>query len=357
MSLAISTPERGGEGPLTPGARPSPRNVLMRYLVGNQVQQAIHVAASLRVADALADGPMYAEELAPRVGAQPQPLRRLLRTLASLGVFGLEPDGRFALTPISALLRDGTPDSLRAFAIWSGSVGYQAFGSLDHTIRTGAPAFEHLFGAGFFEYLAEHPDVGDLFDDVMSWNTRPLCPLLAKRDFSAATHVVDLGGGRGELLAAVLSAHGHLRGTLVDRRVTPGARATMARAGIESRCELLEADIVNGVPIGADVYVLKSVLHGLDDANASRVLDNCRRAMTPDGTLLVVELVLPDGNEPSPAHLMDLLMLIGCDGRERTSAEFERLFAAAGFEVVIQPGQQAFSLIEARVMSASSITR
>ena len=358
MNHAIASPSRAdsAEGMARP---PSPRSMLLRCLVGNQLQQAIHVAASLGVADALASGPMLAEDLGPLVGARVDPLGRLLGTLASFGIFERQRDGRFALTPAASLLREGEPGSLRPFALWSGGVSYHAFADLEHSVRTGTPAFEHLFGMGFFEFLAEHSDVGDQFDDMMSWNTRPLCPAIAGRDFSRAQTIVDLGGGRGELLAAVLAAHPHLRGTLVDRRITSRARETLARAGVESRCALVAGDILDEVPRGADVYLLKSVLHGLDDDHARRVLQNCRRAMEPAATILILELLLPDGNEPSPARLMDLLMLVGCQGRERTGAEFEALCAAAGFEAVtIEPVAQAFSVIEAHAGStAGSLTR
>jgi hypothetical protein len=333
--------------------------VLLRCLVGNQLQQAIHVAASLGVADVLAQGPLPAEELAARVGARADPLGRLLATLASFGIFALEPDGRFALTPTASLLRDGTPDSLRPFALWSGGVSYQAFGDLEHSVRTGTPAFEHLFGMDFFDYLASHRDVGDRFDDVMAWNTRPLSAVIAARDFSRARTIVDLGGGRGELLAAILAAEPHLHGVLVDRRITSRSRAVMAGAGVESRCELVLGDILQSVPEGGDVYLLKSVLHGLEDDRAVRVLANCRRAMATSAALLVIELVLPDGSDPSPARLMDLLMLVGCHGRERTQAQFETLFAAAGFDSIsVSPSAQAFAVIETYVGStAESVTR
>ena len=355
-AIASRRPAESFEGMARP---PSPRSMLLRCLVGNQLQQAIHVAASLGVADALAEGPLPAEDLAPIVGARPKPLGRLLGALASFGIFEQQPDGRFALTPAAALLRKDDPGSLRPFAMWSGSVSYHAFGDLEHSVRTGTPAFEHLFGKEFFEFLAEHSELGDLFDDMMSWNTRPLCPAIAGRDFSRAQTIVDLGGGRGELLAAVLAAHPHLRGTLVDSRIMSRARETLSRAGVESRCALVCSDILDHVPEGADVYLLKSVLHGLDDEHARRVLENCRRAMGPDATLLTIELLLPEANEPSPARLMDLLMLVGCQGRERTRAEFEALFADAGFEAVtIEPAAQAFSVIEAHARStAGSLTR
>jgi hypothetical protein len=321
----------------------------MRSLVGNQLQQAIHVAAALGVADALAGAPLDLSELASRVGAEPEALRRLLRVLAAFGIFELLPDGRAASNPASSLLRDNVPGSLRPFALWSGGVSYQAFGGLGHSVRTGTPAFEHLFGQQFFEYLAEHQRAGELFDDMMAWITRPLCPALVARDFSNVRTVADLGGGRGDLLVAVLEGHPHLRGMLVDKRLGATTHEMIADAGIKARCDLVVADIQNEVPPGADLYLLKSVLHGLDDAHALRVLENCRQAMGTGATLMVIELVLPDGTEPSPAWLMDLLMLVGCHGRERTRAEFEQLLSQAGFRSIhVEPATQAFHIIEAQ---------
>ncbi len=322
----------------------------MQLLVGNQLQQAVHVAARLGIADLLAGGPRTAEELAREAGAHPGALRRLLRALAAFGVFAEGAGGRWELTPAAGLLRAGEPGSMRAFALWSGGVSYRVFGALEHSVRTGEPAFDRLFGAEFFEYLAAHPEDGAVFDEMMSWNTAPLAPLVAARGFAGTETVVDVGGGRGELVAGLLRAHPGMRGVLFDHpRVGPRAAEWLEAAGVADRCRLVSGDMLESVPPGGDAYLLKSVLHGLDDEAAARVLHSCRRAMHGGGRLLLVEFVLPPGNDPFPGKLMDLLMLVGGRGRERTEEEFRTLLAGAGFLLAdVAPTPYGLSVIEAR---------
>jgi hypothetical protein len=326
-----------------------PRRVLAQLLVGNQIQQAIHVAARLGLADLLRDGQRTVEDLAAAAGAHPAALRRLLRALAGFGVFAEDGDGRFRLTPVACLLQTGVPESMRAFALWSGGVSYQAFGGLEYSVRTGEPAFEHIFGTDFYDYLARNPEVGDLFDDLMAWNTAPVAAVVAARNFAGVRTAVDVGGGRGELLAAVLKAHPGLRGVLVDHpRVLAAARRALAEAGVADRCTVLAADVFESVPADGDLYLLKSVVHGLDDAATARLLAKCRAAAGSAGRLLLVEFVLPPGNDPFPGKLMDLLMLVGCRGRERTADEFRALLATAGLRPVeIVTTRYGYSLIEA----------
>jgi SAM-dependent methyltransferase len=322
---------------------------LARLLVGNQVQQAIHVAAKLGVADRLAQGPRGSAELAELVGAHPDGLYRLLRALAGHGIVAADDHGRFALTPLGELLRSDSPRSVLPFALWSGGVSYQAFGALEHSVRTGDPAFEHLFGQEFFAYLADHPESGSVFDDMMSRHTAPVAGAIAGHDLTGAEVVVDVGGGRGDLLAAVLTARPGVRGVLVDQeRVLGEARRVFQRAGVAGRADCVAGDIHRALPAG-DVYVLKSVLHGLPDDEAAQVLANCRRAMRPDGRVLVVEFELPPANEPGPGLLMDLLMLVGCHGRERTADQFTELFRTAGLRPAgITPTKHGYSVIEGR---------
>jgi hypothetical protein len=329
---------------------PSPRRILAQLLVGNQVQQAIHVAARLGLPDLLRDGPRPSAELARAAGADPGALRRLLRALASFGVFAEDGDGRFGLTPLASLLRDGVPDSMRAFALWSGGVSYQAFGGLEYSVRTGSPAFEHIYGEDFYAYLARDRDAGALFDELMAWNTAPVAGTVAAYDLAGVRTLVDVGGGCGELIAAVLRAHPALRGVLVDRpAVIERARGVLGAAGVADRCATVCGDILEAVPAGGDAYLLKNVVHGLDDDRAARLLANCRRAMAAAGRLLLVEFVMPPGNDPFPGKLMDLLMLVGCRGRERTEDEFHALFGAGGFRLTNNVTTKfGYSVIEGR---------
>jgi hypothetical protein len=326
-----------------------PRKILAQMLVGNQIQQAIHVAAKLGLADHLRDGPRQVEELARAAEAHPAALRRLLRALASFGIFAEDDDGRFQLTPLADLLRRGVPDSMHAFALWSGGVSYQTFGGLEYSVRSGQPAFEQIHGMEFFAYLARHPEVGAHFDDLMAWNTAPVAAVVAARDFARVGTLVDLGGGRGDLLAAVVKAHPGLRGVLVDHpRVQAAAQRTLQAAGVADRCTFLTADLFTSELPRGDVYLLKSVVHGLDDTHAARLLARCREGLGVAGRLILVEFVLPPGNEAFPGKLMDLLMLVGGHGRERTAEEFHSLLAAASFRVdEIATTRYGYSLLEA----------
>jgi hypothetical protein len=332
---------------------PSPRSALMRMLVGNQVQQAIHVATTLRIPDLLAEGGRTMPALADAAGADPTSLRRLLRALASFGVFAEEPDGTFVLTPIASLLRHDVPGSLRPFALWSGGDRYAAFGALEFSVRTGCPAFEQVTGSEFWEYLEQNAEAAAIFDAMMSSNTAPLGPIVAACDFEGADVIVDVGGGHGELLAAVLLAHPEMRGILADKpHAIAGARRVLTDAGVDDRCGTICADIMTAVPAGARAYLMKSVVHGLDDDAAARLLGNCRRAIHESGKLLLIEFVLPPGNEPFPGKLMDLLMLIGCRGRERTAEEFRELLRRANFQIgAIAHTRYGYSIIEARPVS------
>ena len=330
----------------------SPGRELSGILVGNRVQQAVYVAAKLGIADLLGDGPRSAEDLARDAGAHPEALRRLLRALASFGVFAEDEAGRFRLTPIADLLRSGTRESKRAFALWSGGVSYRLFGELEYSVLTGKPAFDNLFGMEFFEYLERNPDVGNLFDEFMSRQTAPMGPVLARYDLAGVETVVDVAGGRGELLAAILDAHPKMRGVLIDREhAIEGAAKVLRAAGVADRCTIVCGDYMESVPPDADMYLLKNIVHGLDDEAAIRVLANCRMAMNNSGRVLLVEFVIPPGNDPFPGKLMDLLMLVGSHGgRERTEQEFRTLLAASGFRVAhIMTTKYAYSVIDARL--------
>jgi O-methyltransferase domain/Dimerisation domain len=328
-----------------------PRRVLAHMLVGNQIQQALHVAAKLGIADVLRDGAMRCDVIARATGAHVESLYRLLRVLASFGVFAEDDEHRFHLTPLGALLQTGTPDSMRTFALWSGAVSYQTFGGLEYSVRTGKPAFEHIFGLDFYRYLNEHCEVGSLFDELMSWNTAPVAPLVAARDFRGVEVVVDVAGGRGELVSCILRTHPAIRGVLVDQpRAIKGAAVALQAAGVGDRCALVCGDVLESVPAGGDVYLLKSVAHGLDDEEAVRLLRNCGQAMNDGGRLMLVEFIMPPGNDPFPAKLMDLLMLVGCNGRERSENEFRGLLDAAGFRMTdVVPTKFGYSLIEGAV--------
>jgi cyclopropane fatty-acyl-phospholipid synthase-like methyltransferase len=330
--------------------QPSPSATLSRLLLGNRVQQAIHVAAKLGLADLVTTGPRSIAELAQSVDADPDGLYRLMRTLSTYGIFCELPARRFTSTPIADLLRSGTRESKRAFALWSGDVSYQLFGALEHSVRTGRPAFDELFGMNFFDYLTCFPETGKLFDAFMSRQTAPMGSVVAARDIPPGSTVVDVGGGRGELLTAVLAAHPTAHGILLDQsHVLNEAAENLRSAEVADRSTILEGNYLQAVPQG-DLYLLKNIVHGLGEADAIQVLSNCRDAMRTGGRLLLIEFVIGEPNKPSPGYLMDLLMLVGSHGgRERTEPEFVGLLAGAGLELTdIQQTQYAFCLIEAK---------
>lgn len=308
------------------------------------------VAAKLCIADHLADGPKTSGELTTACSAHPGALYRLLRVLAGFDVFAEDEQGYFTLTPMAALLQQGPANSKRAFALWSGGVSYELFGSLDYSVMTGEPAFDHLFGMEFFDYLDHHPEVGTLFDEFMACQTGPMGSVVADYDFSGVETVVDVAGGRGEVLAAILRAHPSLLGVLIDRpRVVQAAKCVLERAGVTDRCQTVCGDVSESVPSGGDLYILKSVVHGLDDEGSAHLIANCRRAMNTGGRNLLVEFVMSPGNDPFPGKLMDLLMLVGSHGgRERTEQEFRELYTAAGCRLTsITASKYVHSLIEA----------
>jgi SAM-dependent methyltransferase len=331
------------------GHAASPARGLAEMLVGNQIQQAIHVAARLGFAELLEAGPASAEDLAARTGADPDAAFRLLRALTGFGLFTQEGERCFGLAPAGALLSADHPHSIKPFALWSGGVSYRAFGGLEETVRSGRPAFERIFGEEFFHYLGRHPESGAMFDEMMSRHTRPIVAAIARRGLDDAGTIVDVGGGRGEVLAGLLGDHPHVRGVLVEQsRLRQAALDTFAAAGVGDRCEIVIADIFDRLPSG-DAYVLKSLVHGLGDDDAIRLLANCRHAMRGDGVVLLVEMLMPDDDRPSPSRLMDLLMLVGCHGRERTADEMRELLDAAGLGLeAIGEAKNGYAIIEAR---------
>jgi hypothetical protein len=331
--------------------RTPPRAALAQLLAGNQVQQAIYALARLGIPDLLADGPLSSAEIARATGADADAVYRLLRALTAFDVVAAGGDERFELTEVGELLRFDARGSMAALALWSGGLRYRAFGELEHTVRTGEPGFEHLTGSDFWSYLASDPEARGLFDAMTAVHTGPIAPVLADWELPEGAVVVDVGGGRGDLLAAMVGERSDRRGVLVEHGgAVANARARLADAGLAGRCTVLESDVVESVPAAGDAYVLKNVVHGMSDPEAVRVLYNCVASARPGARILVVELVVPEGNGFAPGKLMDLLMLVGGHGRERTEAEFAALLEAAGARLeAVTPTRWGYSVIEASV--------
>jgi len=315
------------------------KNQMNQLIRGYWTTQAIFVAAELRIADLLANGPRDPDDLANEAGVQGHMLYRVLRALASIGIFAETSDGRFQLTPLAETLRsDG---GQRAYAMLHGVELYQSWARLLDAVRTGEAGFVKAFGMPAFEYFGRFPDRGAVFDQAMTGHHGAEAePMLDAYDFSGFPELVDVGGGNGSLLAAILKRHEGMRGVLFD------LPAVMDRATHGDRCRLAEGNFLESVPAGADAYLLRHVVHDWNDEDAARILRNCRTAMKPGGKVLVVEIVVPAGNDPSFAKWMDLMM-VAYGGKERSEEQYRELFRQAGLELArIVPTRAGISIIE-----------
>ena len=332
----------------------TPAATLLHLMTGYRAMQALYVAARLGIADLLKDGARGSEELARATGADARALHRLLRALASLGVFGEDADGRFAPSELGALLRSDVPGSLRAAAIFFGDErNWHAWGKLERSVMSGEPVRGPRGTQVFLEESARDPEGAALFNAAMTSLTSAFdAAVTAAYDFSRLGTLVDVGGGQGALISSILAANPALRGILFDiPPVIESARGRIGEAGLAGRCELVAGDFFASVPAGGDAYVLKWVIHDWDDERSVAILRNCHRAMARDGRLLLVERVVPERIDQSADTqgivLGDLNMLLWTGGRERTAAEYGALLASAGFTPAgIVPTATQLSVIE-----------
>lgn len=307
-------------------------------MMGYRMTQLVYVAAELGIADRLADGPRSAEELAMLVGADSDHLFRVLRALASIGVFEQRRNGSFALNSLSELLCESVEGSVRDSAIRHGAEwSWLPWGALLHSVRTGEPAFDHALGLSHWEYMARHPRPRAAFGRSMVESTAWISSALVDAyDFPEQGTIVDVGGGHGTLLADILQAYPRAAGILLDRKeVVEMARETLSRCGVFDRCQLVPGDFFSGVPEGGNVYILKRIIHDWDDAHAIQILHNCRKAMVNNARMLIVERLLPEESIPSPVKIVDItVMVLYREARERTELEFQKLMAQAGLRLV-----------------------
>jgi DNA-binding Lrp family transcriptional regulator len=326
-----------------------------QLLTNGWMTQAISVVAQLGVPEVLAEGPRPVAEIAAEVGAHAPTLNRVLRALTEIGVFTAQ-DGVYALTPLGATLRPGVPGTLASLAVMMGSHWQVAArGGLYDSVRTGRPASWTVWGTGLFGYLSEHPDDAAIFNEAMVEVSASSTAAVARGyDFDRFTTLVDVGGGHGYLIGAILAVNPNVRGVLFDQpEVVAGAGANLERLGVADRCELVGGSFFEAVPQGADAYIISNVLHDWDDERALVILRNCAKAMGPEATLMISEWVIPDGPEPEPVgKMLDVQMLIATDdGRERTHSEFDQLLAQAGLQLISatrgRPGLP--TLLEARL--------
>jgi hypothetical protein len=315
------------------------------------VSRIMFVAAKLGLADLLAAEAKSASELAPAIGAHAPSLHRLLRTLAGLGVLSERAEQRFALTPLGEALRTGAAGSARSTLLSFGSNWMSAaFDHLLHAVLTGETGFEKAHGKPIFAYFAEHAEEASLFSETMVGFHGAEPPAVAEAyDFSAIKTLVDVGGATGNMLAAVLGRHPHLRGVLFDLpHVVGEAAPLLAARGVSDRVTVEAGDFFESVPVNGDAYLLSHIIHDWSEQQCLTILGHVRRAMKPDGRLLLVEMVLPPGDEPHPGKVLDIGMLVLAGGQERTEAEYRPLLQKAGFQLKrVVPTASAVSIVEA----------
>jgi hypothetical protein len=332
--------------------QPAPPMTIASLLIGYWTSQSVHVAAKLGLADLVHQhGPQTAEQLAAATSTHADSLYRLLRALASVGVFREDEERRFGLTPLAEQLRSDVEGSQRAFATMAGEEHYASWGELLYSIRTGRTAFEKIYGQPIFDWLSTHSEQAATFDAAMvAVHGRETGAMLDAYDFSSIGMLADVGGGNGSVLRAVLARHPKLRGMLCDLGgVVERAKPLIAKAGLADRLQTMPTNFFESVPEGADAYLMRHIIHDWADAEALVILRNIRRAIRSDGRLLVVEGIVPKGNDPSFTKVLDLNMLVIPGGKERTEDEYRQLYEAAGFRLSsITPTKTDVSVIEGR---------
>jgi len=326
----------------------------LELMSGHAIVRSIGVVAELGVPDALVGGPLGAADLAQRCGAEASALGRVMRMLAAVGVFTESSNPpRYGLTPVSQLLRSDSPNSLRDFArLRGGAMSWGAWTGLEHAVRTGESGFERIHGSSAFRHLESHPAAAKMFDEGMRSLSRQIdASVLASYDFSHFSKLIDVGGGHGGLLAAILRANPRVTGILLDMAAAITASGEVLRAaGVADRCEAVAGNFFETLPQGADAAILSHVLHNWGDDDALRILRNCRDAVGPSGTVLMLEYVLTDDVAGVVAKQFDVQMLVYFGaGRERTAEEYRELLERAGLRLTrILATSSPVSVIEAQ---------
>jgi len=335
----------------SPAKKTSGSMTLLNLTAGKWVSQAIGVVAELGIADLLKDGPRTTAAIARTANASEDGIYRLLRALASVGLFAETGSRRFRLTPLGGRLRTDSPQALGGYARFVAHEStWRPWGELRHSVRTGEPAFDQVYGMPVFEYFAKMPDSAAVFDAAMtSISTLESKAVVAAYDFSGIGTLVDVAGGHGLMLVTILKANRRMRGVLFDLpHVTAGATGLLQSGGVSDRCQVVSGDFFAFVPQGGDAYVMKHIIHDWDDERAIQILRHCHRAMKPGGKLLIVDAVIPPGNGAHWGKLLDLEMLVLTPrGRERTQAEFRELLKRSGFRLKrVVPTETHLSIVE-----------
>jgi hypothetical protein len=332
--------------------QPSPAEHVMQLATGYMASISIHIAAKLGIADLLKDGPRPVSELAAATSTHEDRLYRVLRALASVGVFTETGQRKFALTPAAETLRSDVPGSVRAMAVWLGDpMHFRVYSEMLHSVQTGGTAFEHVLGKPIFEYFPTDPEESEVFNAAMTCFSSMITPaVLEAYDFSGIETLMDVAGGHGALLRAILKKYPAMRGVVIEmEHVVQGAKQLPENQALAHRCEFLNADFFTAVPTHADAILMKHIIHDWDDEKARTILRNCRKALAgkAGAKILLVEAVISPGNTPELGKFIDLEMMTLPGGRERTEEEFHNLFASAGLRLTrIVPTQSPVCVVE-----------
>ncbi|WP_445163866.1 methyltransferase [Mycobacterium sp. Dal123C01] len=328
-----------------------PPAAMLEMITNAWAAQAITAAADLGIADALANGPLSADELADAVDADADTVSRLLRALIGRGVFRQLRNGRYALNPLANTLRSDSDVSLRALARYVGSPqDREHWSHLADSIRTGRAVAPELRGKSYFEYLAEQPELDEIFNNAMTdMSELAIPPVIAGYDFTRYSTIVDVAGGHGRFLAEILNATPQARGILFDQpHVVAGASAILEEHRVADRVKLVEGSFFETVAEGGDAYVLKHIIHDWPDDEAVQILGNIRKAAGLGKHVLIVEFVIPQHGREFPGHLMDLAMHVTAGARERTAGQYSRLLNRAGFRTTrVVETASPISIVEA----------
>jgi hypothetical protein len=330
-----------------------PHAQVIQMATGHWLSKIIYTAVKLDIADRLADAPKCAAELAGPAGLHAPTLHRLMRTLAGFGILTEKEDKRFALTPMGESLKTGAPGSARSTILtFCGPTFVKAFDEIQHSLETGQTGFEKAFGMPIFDYFVEHPDEASMFSESMvGFHGGETHAVAAAYDFSQFETIVDVGGATGNMLSAVLARHKGPRGILFDMaHVVADAPAYLENTGVADRISIESGSFFESVPEGGDAYILSHIIHDWNEEQCLTILGNVRRAMKPDGKLLLVEFVLPEDDSPHLGKLADMIMLVIPGGQERTPAEYDELLAKAGFRMTrVVPTESPVSIVEAEI--------
>ena len=329
----------------------SPQAQLIQMATAHWVSRLLQVAAQMDLADHLAEAPKTAEELAQLTATDGRSLYRIMRTLASLGLFTEDTDHRFSLTPLGEALKTGTPGSVRSSVLTlAGDLLTKSLDHLLYSVQTGKTGFENAFGVPLFSWLANHPAEAAMFSETMvGFHGAEPAAVAAAYDFSEFQTIIDVGGATGNLLATILGRHPGPRGILFDMpHVVRDAPALIQGRGLADRMRVESGSFFESVPAGGDTYLLSHIIHDWSEDQCLTILGSCRRAMKPSSRLLIIEMVLPTGDAPNPGKMLDIIMLAVPGGQERTEPEYRSLLDKAGFRLTrVVPTESAVSVMEA----------